>query len=119
MNNSLREKNKRYIQRKKRVRAKIFGDKARPRLSVFRSIKHIYAQIIDDTKGVTLVGVSDKSVKVDKANKSKLAEMVGEELAKKAISKKIKKVSFDKGAAKFHGRVKAVAEGARKGGLEF
>ncbi len=120
MNNSLLKKNKRYIQRKRRVRAKIFGDSSRPRLSVFRSLRHIYAQIIDDEMGKTLVAASDKSLKVtEKMGKIKIAEMVGEDLAKKALSKKIKKVGFDKGASRFHGRVKAVAEGARKGGLDF
>ena len=116
----LEVKNKRYIQRKKRVRARVSGSKARPRLSVFRSIKHIYAQIIDDTLGKTLTAASDKDVKgAGKMSKTKISEMVGEELAKKAQVLKIKKVAFDKGAARFHGRVKAVAEGARKGGLEF
>lgn len=113
-------KNKRYIQRKKRVRSKIFGTPIRPRLSVFRSIKHIYAQLIDDEAGKTLVAASDKGLKgTEKMAKTKVGWLVGEDIAKKALTKKIKKVAFDKGAARFHGRVKAVAEGARKGGLEF
>lgn len=102
------------------MRAKIEGTNKRPRLSVFRSLKHIYAQIIDDEKGVTLASSSDLSFKTkDKIKKSEIAAKVGEELAKKAVAKKIKKVSFDKGASKFHGRVKSLAEGARKGGLDF
>lgn len=113
-------KNKRYIQRKRRVRAKVFGTQKRPRLSVFRSLKHIYAQIIDDENGKTLASASDKEIKKAKeGNKVSLATLVGEEVAKKAVAKKIKKVVFDKGGSRFHGRVKAVADGARSGGLEF
>lgn len=111
-------KQKRYDQRKRRVRAKISGNADRPRLSVYRSLKHIYAQIIDDDKGITLVASSDLTVK-GKNKKLDSASLVGEDLAKKAITKKIKKVAFDKGASRFHGRVKALAEGARKGGLDF
>lgn len=117
---TLQIKAKRYVQRKNRVRARIVGTKERPRLSVFRSNTHIYGQIIDDTKGKTLVAFSDLKVKKD-AKKSKIqtAENVGEELAKKALSMKIKKVVFDRNGFRFHGRVKALADGARKGGLEF
>lgn len=103
--------------RRARVRGKVFGTKKRPRLSVFRSGKHIYAQLIDDEKGETLVSASDlglrEGVKMEKA----LA--VGEELARRALKLKIKKVVFDRGGYSYHGRVKAVAEGARKGGLKF
>jgi len=95
----------------------------RPRLSVFRSNRHIFGQIIDDTKGITLVAFSDKVLaKINKSlkgTKVEIAGHVGEELAKKAKVKKISKVIFDRGAYKYHGRVKALAEGARKGGLEF
>jgi len=108
---------KRRIQRKARVRAKVFGTEARPRLTVFKSNMHIYGQIIDDNKQKTAVAFSDLKVKTGK--KLEKAEVVGEELAKKAIAKKIKKVTFDRNGFKFHGRVKALAEGARKGGLEF
>lgn len=105
---------------KKRVRAKIFGTGARPRLSVFRSNTHIYGQVIDDEKSVTLVSFSDLELKkADKMNKTQVAGAVGEELAKKAIAKKIKKVTFDRNGFVYHGRVRAVAEGARKGGLVF
>ena len=103
-------KTKRHIRRKLRVRSKIFGTAKRPRLSVFRSNKSLYAQVVDDEKGVTLV--SAKGVKTT-------GEKIGGELAKKAIAKKIKKVVFDRNGFRFHGRVKSLAEGARKGGLEF
>jgi len=101
-------------QRKARVRVKILGRESRPRLSVFRSNRFIYGQIIDDKKGKTLVSFSGKG----KA-KTKVAFMVGEKLAKLALAKKIKSVVFDRGSYRYHGRVKALAEGARKGGLEF
>jgi len=92
----------------------------RPRLSVFRSNRYIYAQIIDDVKGRTLVSISsrDKSIK-DAKFKLEIAEQVGEKLAVKAKAKKIKRVVFDKSGYKYHGQVKALADGARKGGLEF
>ncbi len=113
-------KTKRQIQRKRRVRAKIYGTKDRPRLSVFRSGVHIYAQIINDDLGKTLVSASDLKVKKgEKATKTQKAEAIGEEVAKLALGKKIKKVVFDRSSFRYHGRVKALAEGARKGGLEF
>ena len=106
------------MQRKRRVRSRIEGTKERPRLSVFRSNTHIYGQIIDDQKGVTLFSVSDLGKK-EKMKKIESAAAAGEELAKKAIAKKIKKVTFDRNGFIYHGRVKALADGARKGGLEF
>jgi|SRR3972149_8133995 len=116
-------KKSREIQRKRRTRVKINKTSNRPRLSVFRSNRHIFAQIIDDTKGKTMVAISDKGLTKDKKNisgtKINIADAVGLELAKKAKAKKISKVTFDKGAYKYHGRIKALAEGARKGGLEF
>ena len=117
--NKLEIKAKRYAQRKRRVRARVVGTDIRPRLSVFRSNTHIYGQIIDDIKKVTLVSFSDLLLKKEKMTKVESATKVGEELAKKAIAKKIKLVTFDRNGFRFHGRVKAVAEGARKGGLEF
>ena len=106
--------------RKLRIRSKVTGTSMRPRLSVFRSNTHIYGQIIDDEKGITLVSVSDlKLAKKDKSTKTQSAEIIGEELAKKAISKKIKKVTFDRNGFVYHGRIKALAEGARKGGLNI
>jgi len=110
----------RYAQRKRRVKAKITGTAARPRLSVFRSNAHIYGQLVDDVKQVTLVSVSDLvTKKAEKMTKTEVAGKMGEELAKLAIAKKIKKVIFDRNGFIYHGRVKAVADGARKGGLEF
>jgi len=108
-------------QRKARVRSKIRRLGNRPRLSVFRSNKHIYAQIIDDKRGITLISLSDKNIKIGEKEEgnTKAAFMVGEELAKKALNKKVSKVIFDRGSYRYHGRVKALAEGARKGGLKF
>ncbi len=117
--NKLEIKAKRYDQRKRRVKAKINGTEERPRLTVSRSNAHIYAQIINDDKGVTLVSFSDIKVKKGKQTKVEMATVVGEELAKLAVAKKIKQVTFDRNGFMYHGRVKAVAEGARKGGLEF
>jgi len=107
--------------RKKRMKDKIMGLPKRPRISVFRSNKHIYVQIIDDSKAHTLMGLSEKSIKgkLEKKSKVEKAELLGEELAKHAKVKKISKVVFDRSGYKYHGRVKALAEGARKGGLKF
>jgi len=110
---------KRYNQRKRRVRAKIIGSAARPRLSVFRSNTHIYGQIINDEEGKTLISFSDIKIKKEKMTKTQIAGTVGEEIAKKALAKKIKTIVFDRNGFMYHGRVKALAEGARKGGLEF
>ncbi len=106
-----------------RVRKTVSGSPARPRLAVFRSLKHVYAQIIDDTAGHTLVSATDLESDLRDATKDKkksdIARMVGEELAKKAKEKGITTVVLDRGGFKYHGRVKALAEGARKGGLSF
>jgi large subunit ribosomal protein L18 len=110
----LEKKEKRY-RRHKRVRAKIFGKKEKPRLCVFRSAKHIYAQIIDDERGKTMVSASDLELKKVKDK----AKEVGKLIAKKALEKKIEKVIFDRGGYNYHGKVKALAEGAREGGLKF
>ena len=111
------------IKRHLRVRRKVEGNGDRPRLCVFRSLNHIYAQIIDDVKGHTLVTAStlDTEIKGNSKDKNKTghAELVGELLAKRASEKKIKQVAFDRGGFKYHGRVKALAEAARKGGLKF
>lgn len=107
----IKQKNKRE-KRKLRIRKNVFGTKDRPRFSVYRSNKFIYGQLIDDTTGTTLVACfGDKNIKS--------AEKVGIDLAKKALGKKIKKVVFDRNGYKYHGRVKTIAEGARKGGLIF
>ena len=106
--------------RKTRIRAKVKGTTQRPRLSIFRSYKHVYAQLIDDIKQQTLIGASETELKVvEKANKSGRAKEIGLLIAKKAAAKKVTTVVFDKGSYKYHGRVKAVAEGAREGGLKF
>ncbi len=109
--------------RKVRVRKKISGTTERPRLTVFRSNKQIYAQVVDDIKGSTLASAT--SLKIEKvgdapqANKSKLAEQVGEAIAQACIAKGIKTVVFDRNGYIYHGRVKALADGARKAGLVF
>lgn len=106
--------------RKLRVRAKIKGTSIRPRLSVFRSNNYIYAQIIDDEKGKTVIGVSEKHLSLKgELKKTDKSKELGLLIAKKAIDKKIKEVIFDRGSYKYHGRVKAVADGAREGGLKF
>ncbi|RJO60127.1 50S ribosomal protein L18 [candidate division WS5 bacterium] len=107
--------------RQRRIRAKVSGSSERPRLSVSCSNKHIFVQIIDDTKGRTIVSASDleKGLKNAKGTKSEAAKAVGLKVAQKAKDKKIKRVVFDRGGKLYHGRIKAVAEGAREGGLEF
>jgi large subunit ribosomal protein L18 len=104
--------------RANRTRAKVKGTSARPRLSVFRSNNFIYAQLIDDEAGKTILSISSKGLKSEKG-KVALAEKVGELLAKKAEEKGVKSAVFDRGRYLYHGRVKALAESARKGGLEF
>ena len=101
-----------------RIRSKISGTAKRPRLSVFRSAQHIYAQLVDDTTGKILVSVSDVKMKT-KGKKVDHSAEVGKLIASKALEKKIESVVFDRGGFVFHGRVKAVAEGAREGGLKF
>jgi large subunit ribosomal protein L18 len=109
--------------RKFHVRKKVQGTPERPRLSVFRSGRHIYAQVIDDVAGLTLVSASTRSKtlrdKIAKTGNRKAAEMVGEAVAKEAIGVGIKCVCFDRGPYKFHGRVKSLADAARKAGLVF
>ena len=109
--------------RHRRVRQKVTGTISRPRLCVFRSLNHIHAQLVDDSKGQTLVSMStlDSQVrsKTDGMGKSKKAELVGTLLAEKALNEGIKQAVFDRGGYKYHGRVKALAEAARKAGLEF
>jgi large subunit ribosomal protein L18 len=111
------------IRRKYRVRKRILGTSERPRLSVFRSSRHIYAQIIDDLAGVTLAsaGTCSKNLRSDlsKGGNKKAAEAVGVAIAKQAMSVGIKCVSFDRNRYRYHGRVKALAEAARKTGLAF
>ena len=114
------DKKQERARRHKRVRTKLGGTPERPRLCVFRSNSNIYAQIIDDTKGITLVSAStlDKDIKNKKAN-VEAAKEVGASIAKKAKEKKITKVVFDRGGYIYHGVVKSIAESAREAGLEF
>ena len=105
-----------------RVRSSLFGTKIRPRLTVHRSSKHIYGQIVNDEKGVVLASFSSTNLKKDEVRgktKSEVAALVGNSLAKIAAKAKIKKVVFDRGGYRYHGRVESLAEGARKGGLDF
>ena len=102
----------------KRMRFRITGTPERPRLAVFRSAKHIYAKIIDDVKGVTLVSASTLNVEAE-GTKTDAAKAVGEAVAKKALDAGITKVVFDRGGNIYHGRIKALAEGAREAGLDF
>lgn len=116
-------KRKARMARHKRVRNTVAGDSKRPRLSVFRSLNHIYVQLVDDDKGHTLAATStlDNEVKADLNGKKKTAraEVVGTIIAQRAREKGIKQVVFDRGGYKYHGRVKALAQAARKVGLKF
>ncbi|OGG00112.1 50S ribosomal protein L18 [Candidatus Gottesmanbacteria bacterium RBG_13_37_7] len=113
----------RIAKRKLRIRSKISGSENRPRLSVFRSNRYIYAQLIDDVKGVTLLSVSEKELPKDSINKKMKkngkASILGQILAQKAIKRKIKTIVFDRNRYKYHGRIKALAESVREGGLKF
>ncbi|MCR4328295.1 MAG: 50S ribosomal protein L18 [Patescibacteria group bacterium] len=105
------------LRRAHRTHTQIEGSAERPRLSVFRSNKSIYAQLIDDVRGTTLVAASSREIKKEVKEKSKAAEQVGILLSKRALEAGIQKAVFDRGAYRYHGRVKALAEGARSGGL--
>ncbi len=111
------------LKRKKRIRKKMSGTEDRPRMSVFRSAKHIYSQIIDDTKGITLVTASttEKEIREQQKfeNKTAAATYIGQLIAQRATEKGIKSVVFDRNGFLYHGRIKAVSEGARKAGLDF
>lgn len=111
----------RRYRRHLRVRKKIAGTAERPRLVVYRSLRHMYAQLVDDDRGITLIGVSDRSEGVahEEAGKVGKAKAVGQALATKAKAVGITKVVFDRAGYRYHGRVQAVADGARKAGLEF
>ena len=103
------------------IRKKVAGSEQKPRLAVFRSNTGIYAQLIDDVKGVTLASAStkDKGVAAQKGKKVDQSKVVGQEIAKKAVALGVKEIIFDRGGYLYHGRVKALAEGAREGGLKF
>ncbi|MBI2670219.1 MAG: 50S ribosomal protein L18 [Candidatus Yanofskybacteria bacterium] len=114
--------------RHNRVRAKVRGTKETPRVSVFRSSRHVFVQIIDDATGKTLISASDilkvknsmkSGTKIKKESKTARADLIGETLAKKAKDMRISKVVFDRGGYKYHGRIRALAEGLRRGGLKF
>lgn len=115
----MKTRKQRMVFRKLRGRNKIFGTVERPRLSVYRSLKHIYAQVINDLEGRTLVAASSKDKGFQKASGIQSATQVGANLGKKALEKGIKTVVFDRGGRAYHGRVKALADGARQSGLEF
>ena len=111
------DSNKARAKRHARVRAKISGTPERPRLNVYRSTKHIYAQLIDDVNGVTLASAS--SMDKDFEGNTEAARKVGTKIAERALAKNITEVVFDRGGYLYHGRVKELAEGAREGGLKF
>jgi len=122
----MRKKEDRNIlrqQRHERIRRRLVGATERPRLSVFRSLNHTYAQIVDDSRGVTLAAAStvDAAIRpgLEKMKKTEAGKLVGELIAKRALERGIKRVVFDRGGYLYHGRVKAVADAARKAGLEF
>ena len=118
------QKAKRAERRRKRVRGKIFGTPEKPRLTVYKSLKNIFVQVIDDEHGVTLVSAASNAKNVAEKikpgmTKTEVARTVGEIIAAEAKAKGIEKVVFDRGAGRYHGRIKAVAEGARDSGLKF
>jgi large subunit ribosomal protein L18 len=117
-----REKRKKRWRRHRRVRRKVAGDSSRPRLCVFRSLRHIYAQVIDDMEGKTLISSSTLEKGAEEIRgkpRPEAAAWVGRRVAEKAQEKGIKRVSFDRGGYKYHGRVRALADAARKAGLDF
>ena len=107
--------------RHERIRKKVSGTPDRPRLSVYRSLNHIYAQLVDDSRGGTIAAASTLELKSEEGHKGNraMAKRVGELIAKKAMDKGIKRVVFDRGGYLYHGRVKALADAAREAGLEF
>jgi large subunit ribosomal protein L18 len=114
----------RRVRRKARIRKKVLGTQVRPRLTIYRSLKHVYAQIVDDSKGLTIASASSLSKELREQAKSAKSELevcklVGIAAAKKALEKNVKEVLFDRNGYLYHGRIKAVADGAREGGLKF
>ncbi len=120
---TLNPKTQARLKRKKRIRKKLIGSTHRPRLCVFRSTKHIYAQVIDDSIGTTLVAASstEKAVREKSEAKNKVTDAmaVGETIGQRAMEKGVKQVVFDRNGFLYHGRIKAVSDGARKAGLKF
>jgi len=119
MKNLQKIKLEKRIRRKKRTRAKIFGTAKRPRMSIFRSLNHISVQLIDDEKSKTIVVATDKEIKSKKSKGVEVAAELGKLVGEKTIKAGIKEVLFDRSSYKYHGRVKALAEAARKAGLKF
>jgi large subunit ribosomal protein L18 len=122
--NKLELKKRRVERRKHHIRKRVFGSIERPRMTIFRSLNHIYAQIINDTTSETMVSASslDKDVRAlfkPELKKTDRSKLVGAVLAKRAVEKNIKKVAFDRNGFLYHGRVKALADGARENGLDF
>lgn len=109
------------FKRKKRIRSRLEGVQVKPRLSVFRSNRHLYVQLVDDVKGQTLVSAStqDEDLKTDSGSSIDGAKALGELVAKRALAKKIDQVVFDRSGYLYHGRIKALADAAREGGLKF
>jgi large subunit ribosomal protein L18 len=120
---NIKDKAKRKLKRKARIRGKVKGTATKPRLSVYKSLKHIYAQMIDDEKMITLATAStvskDLAGKISGKSKTESASMVGEVIAKLAKEKGVETVAFDRNGNPYHGRVKALADAARKAGLKF
>lgn len=112
-------KDLRRLRIRRGIRKKISGSALKPRLSVFRSNTGIYAQLINDETGVTIASTSSVELKTEKGTKSQISALVGKKLAEKAVAAGIKDVTFDRGGYLYHGRVKALADGAREGGLNF
>jgi large subunit ribosomal protein L18 len=116
-------KHRRQLRRRRHVRSKVVGTAERPRLTVFRSSKHIYAQLIDDDSGVTVASASSRTkdlrASVPYGGNIKASQAVGKKLAEDALAKGIKLAAFDRGHYRYHGRVKALADAAREGGLKF
>ncbi len=119
MKDAVKIKREKYLRRQRRSRAKVQGTAQKPRLTVFRSLTHIYVQAVDDVASKTLVAASDKELKGVKGTGVELADKVGELMGQKLKDKKITEAVFDKGAYKYHGRVKALADGVRKSGINF
>jgi len=119
MKNINKIKKLKFFRRQKRTRSNIVGTSEKPRLSVFRSLTNIYVQAIDDVNHKTLISASSKELKKKKGNKIEIASLVGELMGKKLKEKNIIKIVFDKGAYKYHGRVKALADGIRKMKINF
>lgn len=113
------DKNKLRVKRHKRVRGKISGTAARPRLNVFRSNANIYAQLIDDVAGVTVASASTNEETLSAATKTESAALVGKAIAERGVAAGVKVVKFDRGGYQYHGRVQALADAARENGLEF